>query len=155
MKLINKKTGEIGDLKEWWDLENRNIDGVGVYISPDKPLKQYNSLAELNEEWEDYKEQKESYFIDRDGEIYYTDRLNDYDLDNMKNIGNYFETREEAEKAVEKLKAWKRLKESKIDSKVTEEYDTSIETTHANISISFNSYPLIGEDLVLLFGGEE
>ena len=26
-------------------------------------------------------------------------------------IGNYFDTREEAEKAVEKLKAWKRLKD--------------------------------------------
>jgi len=33
-----------------------------------------------------------------------------YDRKN-KEIGNYFETKEEAEKAVEKLKAWKRLKD--------------------------------------------
>lgn len=31
--------------------------------------------------------------------------------DTMKQIGNYFKTKEEAEKAVEKLKAWKRLKD--------------------------------------------
>ena len=29
----------------------------------------------------------------------------------MKQIGNYFETKEEAELAVEELKAWKRLKD--------------------------------------------
>ena len=46
-------------------------------------------------------------------------------VEDMKAIGNYFDTKEEAEKAVEKLKAWKRLNEK------------------------------AGDELKILFGGEE
>lgn len=41
MKLKNKKTGEMVD----WD---------GVHISTDNDGEMFDSLAELNEEWEDY-----------------------------------------------------------------------------------------------------
>ena len=73
-----------------------------------------NSLAELNEEWEDY-EDENYYFIDPDSSG--NDRVID-DTDAgwkadlaRKEIGNYFKTKKEAEKAVEKLKVWKRLKD--------------------------------------------
>lgn len=78
----------------------------------------YNNLAELCEKWEDYEQPKRqiAYYIDRDGKVvpykqneFYPKRV--FDKEQNKAIGNYFKTREEAEKAVEKLKAWKRLKD--------------------------------------------
>lgn len=94
MKLQNKKTGEIVEATDF------NI------------ISEYNSLAELNEEWEDYEEPKwlsDYWFIDSCGGI------NKQETDilgaNRREIGNYFENKEEAEKAVEKLRAWKRLKD--------------------------------------------
>lgn len=101
MKLRNKKTGEIVDYNP--TLERWN--------GPSKETKHYVSLAELNDEWEDYEELK-SYYIGRCGTIEEFDPTKDVALTEMlKEIGNYFETKEETEKAVEKLKAWKRLKD--------------------------------------------
>jgi hypothetical protein len=57
------------------------------------------------------REPKDYWFIGAGGEVMKTDRgPDDKDAKQMQSIGNYFETKEEAEKAVEKLKAWKRLK---------------------------------------------
>ena len=55
MKLRNKKTGEIVDLAKRGLLKSDNDNHIIVY--PEGTLKYYayNSLAELNEEWEDYK----------------------------------------------------------------------------------------------------
>lgn len=55
MKLRNKKTGEITDLAKRGLLKSDNDNHIIVY--PEGALKYYayNSLAELNEEWEDYK----------------------------------------------------------------------------------------------------
>lgn len=62
-----------------------------------------------------------AYYIDRDGDIvsYKTGNFPTrvFNVEQNKAIGNYFETREEAEKAVEKLKAWKRLKDSGLKFK--------------------------------------
>jgi hypothetical protein len=54
MKLRNKKTGEITDLDKRGLLRSNNDGQIIVY--PDGTLKYYayDSLAELNEEWEDY-----------------------------------------------------------------------------------------------------
>lgn len=101
MKLRNKKTGEIVEATDF------NI------------ISEYNSLAELNADWEDYEEPINPYWFinDLDGEPMKCD-LKNCGKSNFiswgklrKQIGNYFETREEAEKAVEKLKALKRLKD--------------------------------------------
>ena len=93
MKLKNKKTGEIKEV------EPITIGG-------------FRSLAELNEEWCDYEEPKEHWFIDYDGGIIPFNRNKETATDNlMKQIGNYFETEEDAEEAVEKLKAMAKLKE--------------------------------------------
>lgn len=138
MKLRNKKTGEInlGDLH----------------------LDDFNSLAELNEEWEDYDENKYYYAI--------TSIKADAGITKMKNIhndmtafdksiGNYFENREEAERAVEKLKAWKRLKDKgfKFDG-----YTPDFEGFWAIYPNDTEGTWCLAEDkadLDLLFGGED
>lgn len=57
MKLRNKKTGEIVDLSEGFIKDTYN--GEFIQIKPvailNKECYLYGSLAELNEEWEDYK----------------------------------------------------------------------------------------------------
>ena len=76
----------------------------------------YNSLAKLNEDWEDVSEDpedKDFWFFDEEGIIINTKERNwpKESVTAAKAIGNYFETQEEAKKAVEKLKALKRLKD--------------------------------------------
>lgn len=108
MKLKNKKTGEI---IERYIIETASAIGAALILQDNDTSKhyQYNSLAELNEEWEDYR--KEYWHITWCGDVVKeTDDGTSADKD-CKVIGNYFETKEEAEKAVEKLKAWKRLKD--------------------------------------------
>ena len=57
------------------------------------------------------------YFIDSDGYVY-CNRWDDCIIDHGRfEIGDIFQTKEEAEKAVEKLKAWKRLKDSGLKFK--------------------------------------
>lgn len=102
MKLRNKKTGEI---VERVDITIRE---VGVVFNNDET---YNSLAELNDEWEDYEEQKEYWYIDYDGGILCGEKDNSSAERMMISMGNHFESLEEAEKAVEKLKAVKRLRD--------------------------------------------
>lgn len=107
MKLRNKKTGEI---REIWDVDSIVLpNGDGKICVNDNA---YSSLAELEEDWEDYEEPKEFWYIGQDGVIFSDkDTITQDYADRLIEIGNYFETEEEAEKAVEKLKAWKRLKD--------------------------------------------
>ena len=84
--------------------------------------------------------------------------------DEMREIGNYFETREESEKAVEKLKAWKRLKDRNLRFNLN--YSTSAATINHKdvIMCRIEAYfddkweednMKAEEDLYLLLGGEE
>lgn len=109
MKLRNKKTGEIAEPFGIKCINGRTFvqfdDGKGTFKF------EARSLAKLNEEWEDYEEPKEYWCVDCDGMVLYEkDENDDYDI-GCRKVGNYFETKEEAEKAVEKLRAWKRLKD--------------------------------------------
>lgn len=110
MKLKNKKTGEIG----WLYCDHISIPKKMTVFAEDKDLSvnhwDYKTLAELNEEWKDYEEPKEYWYIDWNGEAGRSD-IHDERTEQMKLIGNYFESKEEAEKAVEKLKALERLKD--------------------------------------------
>lgn len=102
MKLRNKKTGETRELKV-------TVNGDLAITKDDEIISIYSSVAELNAEWEDC--EPEGWCITMYGGI---SRISEEDkafIPELKEIGNYFETREEAEKAVEKLKAWKRLKD--------------------------------------------
>ena len=136
MKLKNKKTGEIREIREIL------VDGMF----------KVSSLAELKD-WEDYEEPKTAWYIDPQGDIREWRNAECDDWSKEKAIGNYFETKEEAEKAVEKLKAWKRLKDKGL------RFDGWKCT--GSISFTFDNYCGYGQpisasdDLDLLFGGEE
>lgn len=123
MKLRNKKTGEIGYFcfANWNDPVLIIMDKDGVQLA------KYNSLAEMNAEWEDAPEEpKESehyWYIGYKNDIRRTKyhHISDF-ADNQvtatrKEIGNCFESLEEAEKAVEKLKALAEAKEDGLKIK--------------------------------------
>lgn len=151
MKLRNKKTGEILEsVRSSMVLK----DEFRIYDELTERYYTYSSLAELNAEWEDYEEPKEYWHIAElcGGLQKKQDTDNGEDRFN-KQIGNYFETEEEAEKAVEKLKAWKRLKDKGLKFErwcIGGEYGNTI---------TFSDYIEYNEetraDLDLLFGGEE
>ena len=104
MKLRNKKTGEI---------KNINHGHVLLHFN-DGETKCIKSINQLNEDWEDYEEPKEYWCIDWDGGINHIDLLGNPEGDHeekKKQIGNYFETREEAEKELARRKAYVILKE--------------------------------------------
>ena len=138
MRLRNKKTGEInlGDLH----------------------LDDFNSLAELNEEWEDYHEEPKEYWCIREDAVVdkrpypiVVECVEQDNRDAMREIGNYFETKEEAEKAVLKLKVIKSLKDKGF--KFTGWYLPK--DGPARIIIEGTPTPDTVEELDILFGGEE
>lgn len=133
MKLRNKKTGEIKELPD------------GFFCG--------DSLKKICEEWEDYKEPKAYWYIDYNGAIKCFQYL-DFDWqEEMQTIGNYFETKEEAEKTLEKLKAWKRLKDKGL------KFEWWISKPEGNeIDFYLDEFEWSGQvkdDLDLLFGGKE
>lgn len=120
MKLKNKKTGEI--IETDFELsvsipDDEKLYGNDTYTQ----IKGYSSIKELSEEWEDVPEEPKDFWYIGDlmiicgteGEFTTPDlaSFTKKDIEKLKEIGNYFESKEEAEKAVEKLKAWKRLKD--------------------------------------------
>ena len=95
MKLRNKRTRDVGEL-EYADGASK-VSYYDLLNTKEKITTYYNSLAELNEEWEDYEEPKEAFEIT--GPVGGDDTT----------VLIVFPTHLEAEKAVEKLKAWKLL----------------------------------------------
>lgn len=161
MKLKNKKTGEI---KNAVDID-MYTDSVYLKVSDsefDNETIEYHSLAELNEEWEDYEESKEYWFIDT-GSIPMVKKSNNPILptgeDIDKQIGNYFETKEETERAVEKLKAWKRLKDKGFRFTGITPNRRYIKYNYGEIlskhGICYDKAIQFENDLDLLFGGED
>ena len=139
MKLLNKKTGEIREIKEIL------IDGMF----------NVSSLAELNENWEEYEEPKKFWYMTAWGDVkeYSQDQ---FAIKQKQEIGNYFETEEEAKKAVEKLKAWKRLKDKGFRFK---NYMRNQTGTYDCFAIWEDNIPPsssdIAKDLDLLFGDDD
>lgn len=159
MKLRNKKTREIG----WLYCDYISIPKKMTVFAEDKDLSanhwDYKTLAELNEEWEDYKEPKDGWCIDYYDAVKVSPKY-DALIKEAKLIGNYFESKEEAEKAVEKLKAFKRLKDKGF------RFDLSPALGHCDdkkfdISI-IGTMPAkwwyndkVVDDIHYIFGGEE
>lgn len=118
----------------------------------------YDTLKEFNEEWEDYEEPKEHWYINFIGGIEKTDRdENDEPGRAMIEIGNYFETKEEAEKAVEKLKAYKKLKDRgfKFGECVYQGFYGEFRITLKDPTESYDEQREYLDAIDLLFGGEE
>lgn len=160
MKLRNKKTGEIGDIAQTSNnaiiVYYPIVDGVA--INPQHRAI-YDSLAELNEEWEDYEEPKEWWFIDctgfvKHGEGLFTEKSY---IKDIQQIGNFFETKEEAEKAVRKLEALKRLMDNNLRLRrgCMAFVNTDEVFTTMDVNVKVDTYADIEADLDLLFGGEE
>ena len=163
MKLLqNKLTREIGCLVCSFGKTPEKITVV-EYIDGKRGSKvwYYNSLAELNKEWCDYEEQKGNWTIDPMNENYIDDgRYTAPDeLERYEELGLKFNTEEEAEKAVEKLKAWKRVKRDLVSLNWQRERDGSFSvwgefktgnTLRADVYLDIHS-----KDLDICFGGEE
>ena len=159
MKLRNKKTGEIidfcnGDFFIHSGDEKINIYKYGKWI-------EYNSLAQRNAEWEDYEEPKNFWYICGfevmpavEGKFSTPDlaAFTREEIAKLEDIGNYFETEEEAEKAVEKQVIWTTLEDSgfKFTGWKRDKNDRDkliIEATDPTFRDD--------NDLDLLFGGKE
>ena len=149
MKLKNKRSGEI---KEFVLFDGKNELQGGA------------TLKDLVKEWEDVpEEQKEHWYVDCDGEVMApSEALCNEEQNSMKQIGNYFETREEAELAVRKLKAWKRLKDKGFRFTLTPGVG-SLDITPGKFQIVINAdmpaewfcCDAVQKDLDDCFGGEE
>lgn len=160
MNLRNKKTGEIVDTLCSDDITKGLAFGIDRH-NGNPTMAYYNSLAELNEEWEDYEEDENFYVIGPSGKVGSRFKKHDGYEEDFEEIGNYFETKEEAEKAVEKLKVRKRLKDNGFKFE-TYGYDrVTVKNGRVNIMIKATFDEKYGEDSVkladldLLFGGEE
>lgn len=134
MKLQNKKTGDIGVL----NVSNNKyyVIAYGLPLCGNSVLGEYDTLDALMQEWEDYKEPK--------GIQGFTTQ----DEDIIIRMGSI----EEAEKAVEKLKAWTRLKEKcfKFEGWKRDDRYCGDFTITATDQTSCDD-----KDLDLLFGGKE
>lgn len=148
MKLRNKKTGEIIDTLNSYDC-TKGISFGADHHDGDPTIESYDSLAELNEEWEDYEEPKEHWCVTMYGGI---TRIKDGEepIDDLIEIGNYFNSKEDAYDAVEKLKAWKRLKDKGFSLSAV------VDTFFClDVFMKGESYEAIKDDLKIVFGGEE
>ena len=159
MKLKNRKTGKIVTAATYRCGSNCSIELV--FAEEDQPPCEYNSLAELCEEWSDYEEPKGFWIIDVFGIVEYQ-KICDIEpakIEFMKSIGNYFETEAEAEKAVEKLTALTILKDKRLRFDgwtIDDGLRVSICTNIDGESIYDDSKKELRQNLDLLFsGGEE
>lgn len=157
MKLKNKISGEI---KEFALFDGNELQGGAT-------------LESLTEEWEDYEEPKEPkdtnyWCIDSLGKIEFHSTVLD-EIDGTPNnamtrkiIGNYFDTREEAKQAVEKLKAFRRLEDKGFRFTITPGVG-SLDIAPGKFQIEINAdmpakwfcCDAVQEDLEACFGGEE
>lgn len=159
MKLRNKKTGEIVELRKHEQIEVPIEDKDGDWYEDC-----FDSIAELNGEWEDYVEQTRDYWcIDWDGTLKNIIVLEDGNgvdewEEAKKEIGNHFETREEAVKAVEKLKAWKRLNDNGIYFSLQHNKNVPlpyIEIHSKEKRATFKKVSAVADDLFLIFGDKD
>lgn len=151
MKLRNKKTGEICTL-------TLSSDGETMILMNERMYKHSIKLKDL-EEWEDVPEEpKEYWYVSCDGRALKVttddDDYNEKHNTGHKQIGNYFETKEEAERVVENLKAWKRLKDKEFEF-VGCFKDNTINFEFVGHPLSYDEGKEAEQDLAYIFGGEE
>lgn len=118
----------------------------------------YDTKAAFDADWEDAPEDTKDFWYIRCGGVVKQNEdssLEEHHIDKHKEIGNYFSSREDAEKAVEKLKAWKRLKDKEVKLKiVTIGHKKYLEPT-AEDDKTFDEVKELIKDFELIFGGEE
>lgn len=104
MRLRNKHTGEVKEFNEIYLAKTIKETKTS---KNERVERSYCKINELNADWEDYEEPKTFWAISWAGEPEeYDAKKTPQELKDMaQQIGNYFETKEEAEKAVNRLKA--------------------------------------------------
>ena len=153
MKIRIKETDEV--LEDVKFIET-TFNKITIKYLDDGVLRNYSikNLSDI-EEVKDYEEPKVFWYI-------YGDQVLKAKCDGViesmnKPIGNYFETEEEAEKAVEKLKAWKRLRDYNV------KFNLDFVRNRIDFTYSINNTlvdVLDGEEQIfnnmkIIFGGEE
>ena len=142
MKLKNKKTGEIATL-------TLSSNGEELLLMKNNEMVVRNVKMSDLEEWKDYEESETFWYMTAWGDVkeYSQDQ---FAIKQKQEIGNYFETEEEAIKAVEKLKAIKRLKDKgfKLNPVIDDFFCLDMYWTG-------KEYDEAKEDLKIVFGGEE
>lgn len=93
-KFRNKITGEI--------VEQLYAQFDNKFVTSSHPT--FGSIADFNDTWEDYEEVHEYWFISNDGYANVADDTGAKCDQDRKAIGNYFETKEACDEAIEKLK---------------------------------------------------
>lgn len=116
----------------------------------------FSRISELFELFEDYEEPKKHYWVIDDDGMLICRTVGDFANEEMcKQIGNYFKSEEEAKRAVEKLKALKRLKDKGFRF-VEHQIHGMTEDGEGDGCAYFEfDEQLDKSDLDLLFGGEE
>lgn len=131
MKLRNKKTGEIKEIP----------DG---FIC---------NIRQLCEEWEDYENPVMKWCITQRGGLFRFQYSEDEFCEGYREIGNCFNTKKEAEQAVEKLKAWKRLQDAGVTFHVKViDYKWYLMPKTNDESVTFKDAHQIYKDIDLVFG---
>lgn len=131
MKLRNKKTGETIDVCK---------GKVILHYDNGRKTICFKSLEELDD-WEDYEEPKEDYI-----------RVIDSFIDYVEKADESFDCDESVQKFVDKLKAWKRLKDKGIrffNNKIIGEYG------NVSYRLTYPATTIEEKQLDTLFGGEE
>lgn len=149
MELRNKKTGEIrkAEMRE---------DGIYLW---NETLQEWfkHPFRNLADYWEEYEEPepKDYWYIADNGVIVYSyyDIIRTLSKD-RETIGNWFDTREEAEKVVEQLKAWKRLRDKGFRFNGWK-FGENKEKFIVIRATKTEGDSILWRDLDLLFGGEE
>lgn len=116
----------------------------------------YDTIEALWNDWKDYKEPKKTWFIDTYGSVRDREAMTLVIGWDDKPIFE-FETKEEAERAVERLKAWKRLKNKGFRFDGYDVAHNSNGDLCGQLFYNAGDYCIedVEKDLDLLFGGED
>ena len=150
MKLRNKKTGEIGEPR---------IQYQEIYVDTENHITHcYKTLRGMLEEWCDYEEPKDYWIIDtilhEIRSLPYKNNEEDKRYEQwLEELGLKFETEEEAKQAVEKLKAFKRLKDKGLEFEWVDKDIGSIKFAFFNREGKITKE--MWQDIDLLFGDEK
>lgn len=125
---------------------------------------EYDSIKDFTDHWEDASEEpKEHWAIDQFGEPINVSGLSRLQLEKLHRLGNDFPNKNATMKAIEKLKAWKRLEENgfrfiewELDMKTIADgkiwFDVGV-NTQWDAEHLLECEPEVKKSLDLLFGG--
>lgn len=149
MKFRNKATKEIrkAEMRE---------DGIYLYSETAEEWRKCDWKV-LAKYWEEYREEPKEYWYISDGsEVYgFSEYFVDSPIEDAhREIGNLFSSREEAEKAVEKLRAYKRLKDKGFRFVGWDKALRRQEPCDFVVFCDFDGLVELERDLDICFGGE-